>query len=64
MKCFTKKKINGEILIENQIIQSQKYDEKLVVLNKVTLLQNYKILGKVIVNDNKKKISKIYMKIL
>ena len=58
MKCFTKKKINGEILIENQIIQSQKYDEKLVVLNKVTLLQNYKILGKVIVNDNKKKIFK------
>jgi hypothetical protein len=54
MKCFTKKKINKEILIENQIIHNQKNEVQLLILNKITLLQNYKILGNVNANDNKK----------
>ena len=54
MKCFTKKKINKEILIENQIIHNQKKEVQLLILNKITLLQNYKILGNVNGNDNRK----------
>ena len=54
IKCFTKKRIKGEILIENQIIYNHKYDEKLVILNKITLLQNYEILGKLNVKGNNK----------
>lgn len=54
MKCFTSKIINGEILIENQIIHNKKKDVQLLILNKITLLQNYEILENVSINDKKK----------
>ena len=53
MKCCGKRKIKGEILIENQIIRNKKNELQLLILNKITLLQNYEILGNVSAKDNK-----------
>ena len=53
MKCYTKRKIKGEILIENQIIRNKKNELQLLILNKITLLQNYEILGNFSAKDNK-----------
>lgn len=46
--CITEKKINSEILIENKIIYNKDYRECLLLINQITLYQNYEIVA---VND-------------
>ena len=53
MKCYTKNKIYGKILIENQIIINSDNNEKLILLNKITLFQNYEIITNDLSKDNK-----------
>ena len=43
--CITEKKINSEILIENQIIYNKDYRECLLLINQITLYQNYEIVA-------------------
>ena len=43
--CFTPKKIEKELLIGNQIIYNEDFSENLVLLNELTLYQNYEILN-------------------
>ena len=45
--CFTKKKLDSKLLIGNQIIYNEDFSENLILLNDLTLYQNYEIL-----NDN------------
>ena len=42
--CYSKIIINGEILIENQIIYNKNYSENLLIVNTITLYQNYEII--------------------
>ena len=43
--CYAKCKINKTLLIENQIIYSKDYKESLLLINKLTLYQNYEIIN-------------------
>ena len=52
MNCYTKNKIKGEILIGNQIIYNTNYSQNLIILNKITLYQNYEILSFELSNYN------------
>ena len=46
IKCYTKNKINvKEILIENQIAYNKNYTENLLLLDRLTLYQNYEIIN-------------------
>ena len=49
--CFTKYKFTGEILIENQIIYNQDFSESLILINELTLIQNYEILDYVEIKE-------------
>ena len=42
--CYTKKNINSQILLENQISYTKDYSDKLLLLNELTLYQNYEII--------------------
>ena len=42
--CVAKKKIDSEILIENQVIYNKDYSESLLLINQITLYQNYEII--------------------
>ena len=52
IKCYTNMKLNGEILIENQIVYDRYYTEQLLLLNEITLYQNYEIIN---INPSKEK---------
>ena len=49
--CYTSNKFTGEILIENQIIYNKDYSENLIIINELTLIQNYEILNYVKIKD-------------
>ena len=49
--CYTNNKFTGEILIENQIIYNKDFSENLIIINELTLIQNYEILNYVKIKD-------------
>ena len=51
--CYAKDRIDSELLIENQIIYNKDYSESLLLINKLTLYQNYEIveIGQININS-------------